>query len=64
MQRLLDEGKIKAVGTSEASAADMKKINAIVPISAVELECSLFARDSFVSTPSLFTPVTACVALI
>lgn len=49
LQALVDEGKVKAIGVSEAKADQMRAIHAVVPISVIELEWSLFARDSMVS---------------
>lgn len=46
---MLEEGKVKAIGVSEVSAEELRKIHAIVPVSVVELECSLFSRKCFVS---------------
>ena len=37
---------MKALGISEFSVDDLKKVHAIAPISAVELEWSLFAREA------------------
>jgi len=45
VQELLDAGKVRAVGISETSLEQAKKIHAVVPVSAVELELSLFTRD-------------------
>lgn len=46
MKAVLDDGKVKAVGISEANVDQIKKVHEIVPISVIELEWSLFARDS------------------
>ena len=40
------EGKIKYVGLSEASSAEIRAAHAVHPISAVQLEWSLFSRDA------------------
>ncbi|KAL3691723.1 hypothetical protein R1sor_005374 [Riccia sorocarpa] len=45
MKKLVDEGKVKYIGLSEASAADIRRAHAIHPISAVQIEYSLWARD-------------------
>ena len=44
-QALVKEGLIKGVGLSEVSAEDIRRAHAVHPISAVELEWSLFTRD-------------------
>ncbi|GFR45091.1 hypothetical protein Agub_g6467 [Astrephomene gubernaculifera] len=43
---LLAEGKIRGVGLSEVSAAQIRQAAAVVPVAAVELEWSLFTRDA------------------
>ncbi|USI74685.1 aldo/keto reductase [Sphingomonas morindae] len=43
--RLVDEGKIGAVGISEASAAQLRRGNAVYPITALQSEFSLWTRD-------------------
>ena len=45
LQRLVEEGKVKHVGLSEVSADDIRRAHAVVPITAVEQEWSLFTRD-------------------
>ena len=45
----MDSGKVKAIGMSEYSAADIKKVHDIVPVSVIELEWSIFERESEVS---------------
>ena len=42
----MEEGLIKGIGLSEISAADIRKAHAVHPITAVELEWSLFSRDA------------------
>ncbi|KAH6666096.1 NADP-dependent oxidoreductase domain-containing protein [Halenospora varia] len=42
---LVKEGKIRGVGLSEANANTIRKAHAIYPISAVEIELSLFTPD-------------------
>jgi aryl-alcohol dehydrogenase-like predicted oxidoreductase len=42
---LVKEGKIGAVGLSEVSADTIRKAHAVHPISAVEVELSLFTPD-------------------
>ncbi|KAL2622333.1 hypothetical protein R1flu_002538 [Riccia fluitans] len=45
MKKLVEEGKVKYIGLSEASAADIRRAHAIHPITAVQIEYSLWARD-------------------
>lgn len=46
LQALVDEGKIKYVGLSEVSADDLRKAHKVHPITAVQLEWSLWTRDA------------------
>jgi aryl-alcohol dehydrogenase-like predicted oxidoreductase len=45
MARLVQEGKIGAVGLSEASARTIARANAVHPIAALQTEYSIFSRD-------------------
>tara|TARA_R110000868_G_scaffold156292_2_gene382962 strand:+ start:6185 stop:7174 length:990 start_codon:yes stop_codon:yes gene_type:complete len=45
MAKLVAEGKVRALGLSEASAETIKRANAVHPISALQSEYSLFSRD-------------------
>lgn len=45
MQELVKEGLIKGIGLSEVSAEDVRRAHAVHPITAVEMEWSLFARS-------------------
>ena len=45
MAKLVQEGKIGAVGLSEASAKTIKRAYAVHPIAALETEYSIFSRD-------------------
>jgi aryl-alcohol dehydrogenase-like predicted oxidoreductase len=45
MARLVEEGKVRALGLSEASAETLKRGNDIHPISALQSEFSIFSRD-------------------
>jgi len=45
MGRLVQEGKIGAVGLSEASARTIERANAVHPVAALQTEYSLFSRD-------------------
>lgn len=45
MAELVKEGKVRYLGLSEASAASLRKANAVHPITALQSEYSLFVRD-------------------
>ena len=45
MQALVEEGKVKYIGLSEASPGNIRKAHEIHPITAIEMEWSLFSRD-------------------
>jgi aryl-alcohol dehydrogenase-like predicted oxidoreductase len=45
MAKLVDEGKVRALGLSEASAETLRRGNAIHPIQALQSEYSIFSRD-------------------
>ena len=45
MSRLVEQGKVRALGLSEVSVATLKRAQAIHPISAVQTEYSLWSRD-------------------
>ncbi len=45
MAELVKEGKVKAIGLSEASGDTIRRASTVHPISAVQSEYSLFARD-------------------
>ncbi|KAK4790328.1 hypothetical protein SAY86_017632 [Trapa natans] len=45
VKKLVEEGKIKYVGLSEASASTIRRAHAVHPITAVQLEWSLWTRD-------------------
>ncbi|KAJ7553923.1 hypothetical protein O6H91_06G118700 [Diphasiastrum complanatum] len=45
LKKLVDEGKIKHIGLSEASVDTIRRAHAIHPITAVQLEWSLWTRD-------------------
>ena len=49
LQELVKDGLVKGIGLSEVSAADIRKAHAVHPITAVELEWSLFVRDAEVT---------------
>ncbi|KAH9326996.1 hypothetical protein KI387_007174, partial [Taxus chinensis] len=45
MKKLVEEGKIKHIGLSEASASTIRRAHAVHPITAVQIEWSLWTRD-------------------
>jgi aryl-alcohol dehydrogenase-like predicted oxidoreductase len=45
MAKLVTEGKVRAIGLSEASAETLRRGNAIHPIQALQSEYSIFSRD-------------------
>jgi len=45
MARLVEEGKVRALGLSEASAATLRRAHAVHPITALQTEYSLFSRE-------------------
>ncbi|KAI4334839.1 hypothetical protein L6164_013548 [Bauhinia variegata] len=45
LKKLLEEGKIKYIGLSEASASTIRRAHSVHPITAVQLEWSLYSRD-------------------
>ncbi|KAH7661426.1 Aldo-keto reductase protein [Dioscorea alata] len=45
MKRLVEEGKVKYIGLSEASPDTIRRAHAVHPISAVQMEWSLWTRD-------------------
>ncbi|RZC90863.1 hypothetical protein C5167_028697 [Papaver somniferum] len=45
LKKLVEEGKIKYVGLSEASASTIRRAHAVHPITAVQIEWSLWTRD-------------------
>jgi len=45
MSRLVEEGKVRFLGLSEAGAATIRRANAVHPIAAVQSEYSLWSRD-------------------
>lgn len=45
MKKLVEEGKIKYVGLSEAHPDTIRRAHAVHPITAVQLEYSLWTRD-------------------
>uniref|UniRef100_A0A803Q5V0 NADP-dependent oxidoreductase domain-containing protein n=1 Tax=Cannabis sativa TaxID=3483 RepID=A0A803Q5V0_CANSA len=45
LKKLVEEGKVKYIGLSEASASTIRRAHAVHPISAIQLEWSLWNRD-------------------
>jgi aryl-alcohol dehydrogenase-like predicted oxidoreductase len=45
MSRLVEQGKVRALGLSEVSAATLRKAHAVHPIAAVQTEYSLWTRN-------------------
>jgi aryl-alcohol dehydrogenase-like predicted oxidoreductase len=48
-QELVKQGKVRYLGLSEVSAEDLRKAHAVHPITAVQLEWSLWTRDAEVN---------------
>ncbi|KAL7251059.1 hypothetical protein ACSBR1_012981 [Camellia fascicularis] len=46
LKKLVEEGKIKYIGLSEASASTIRRAHAVHPITAVQMEWSLWSRDT------------------
>ncbi|AQK80163.1 aldo/keto reductase AKR1 [Zea mays] len=46
LKKLVEEGKVKYIGLSEASASTIRRAHAVHPITAVQLEWSLWSRDA------------------
>ena len=42
---MVKKGLVKCIGLSEVSAADIRRAHAVHPITAIEMEWSLFTRD-------------------
>jgi aryl-alcohol dehydrogenase-like predicted oxidoreductase len=45
MKKLVEEGKVKYLGLSEASASEIRRAHAVHPITTVQIEWSLWVRD-------------------
>jgi len=45
LKKLVEEGKIKYIGLSEASSSTIRRAHAVHPITAVQIEWSLWSRD-------------------
>ena len=57
----MKEGKVKYLGLSEASPAEIRAAHAIHPISAIQLELSLWTRDA--QAWQAQAPAHACMLL-
>ena len=62
MQKLVEEGKVKYLGLSEATSDEIRRAHAIHPISAVQLEWSLWTRNAEVAIHVLDILRAACHA--
>ncbi|BBN12056.1 pyridoxine 4-dehydrogenase [Marchantia polymorpha subsp. ruderalis] len=45
LKQLVEEGKVKYIGLSEASASTIRRAHAVHPITAIQIEWSLWTRD-------------------
>ncbi|XP_008231715.1 PREDICTED: probable aldo-keto reductase 2 [Prunus mume] len=45
LKKLVEEGKVRYIGLSEASASTIRRTHAVHPITAVQVEWSLWSRD-------------------
>ena len=45
LKKLVEEGKVKYIGLSEASPDTIRRAHAVHPITAVQMEWSLWSRD-------------------
>lgn len=45
LKKLVEEGKIKYIGLSEASVDTIRRAHAVHPITALQIEYSLWVRD-------------------
>ncbi|MED6107044.1 hypothetical protein PIB30_010490 [Stylosanthes scabra] len=45
LKKLVEEGKVKYIGLSEASASTIRRAHSVHPITAVQIEWSLWSRD-------------------
>ena len=59
LQKLVEQGKVKYLGLSEATADEIRRAHAIHPISAVQLEWSLWTRNAEVRILVLQHPYLA-----
>ncbi|KAL6642987.1 hypothetical protein ACP70R_021168 [Stipagrostis hirtigluma subsp. patula] len=45
LKKLVEEGKVRYIGLSEASPDTVRRVHAVHPVSAVQMEWSLWSRD-------------------
>jgi len=45
LKKLVEDGKVKYIGLSEASPDTIRRAHAVHPITAVQMEWSLWSRD-------------------
>jgi len=45
LKKLVEQGKVKYIGLSEASPDTIRRAHAVHPITAVQMEWSLWSRD-------------------
>ena len=45
LKKLVDEGKVKYIGLSEASPDTIRRAHAVHPLTALQMEYSLWSRD-------------------
>nr|CAB3473597.1 unnamed protein product [Digitaria exilis] len=45
LKKLVEEGKVKHIGLSEASPDTIRRAHAVHPVTAVQMEWSLWSRD-------------------
>lgn len=62
MAKLVQEGKIRAIGLSEASARTIERANSVHPVTALQTEYSIFSRD--IEQDILPTCVTLGISLV
>ena len=48
-QEMVEAGKVRYIGLSEVSPSDVRRAHAIHPVTALEMEWSLFSRDAEVT---------------
>ena len=59
-QELLEEGKVRYVGLSECSADQIRRAHAITPITALEIEWSLWSRENEVGGSCSYSCCVFC----
>ena len=62
LQELVKQGKVKYIGLSECSPKDVRRAHAVHPITALEMEWSLFSRDAEVLPGVVFPSKKALIA--